>query len=134
MQKILLIILAAVLALPASSAAEPARAQGISMQMLPERAAKLDGRPWGFWVDYADYLEPEARQPILQTPVEFTRYVKKQKPEVQANGVWITLFNPAAYNEEEDALMEKIKSACKKIDIALFFCRFDGGDASCRRQ
>lgn len=134
MKRIILILLAAVLTLPTYALAEPVRAEGISMQMLPERAAKLDGRPWGFWVDYAKHLEPEAKQPILQTPVEFTTYVEKQQPEVKANGVWVTLFNPASYNEEEDVLMEKIKSASKKIGVPLFFCPFDQGEASCKRQ
>ena len=134
MKRILLLLIIVMLALPAVSAAEPVRAKGISMQMLPARVAKIDELPWGFWVDYADYLEPEAKQPVLQTPIEFTSYVSKQKPEVKANGVWITLFNPGAYKVEEEDLLEKIKSASNKIGVELFFCSFDGGDDSCERQ
>lgn len=122
------------IALPVAGFTEPVREKGISVQMLPQRAAKLDGRPWGFWVDYADYLEPEPSQPVLQTPVEFVSYVNKQQPEVQANGVWVVLFNPAAYTGEEDALLEKIKSACRKSDIILFVCQAADPSGGCRRQ
>ncbi|MCK4535656.1 MAG: hypothetical protein KAT93_01510 [Desulfuromonadales bacterium] len=115
-----LVLIAILLVLPVFSYAEPVREQGITMQMLPERMAKLDGKPWGFWVDYADYLMPENRQPVLQTTVEFMTFVQKQKPEVQANGVWIVIFNPGAYSDGEDALFAKVKSACKNHDIPLF--------------
>ena len=118
--KILLLAMMLLL-LPVNGFSEPVREKGISMQLLPERAAKLEGQLPGFYVDYADYLAPEPRQPFLQTPVEFVAYVKKQDPEVQKNGVWVLLFNPAAYSEEEDRLLEKIKSAAQKSDIPLFF-------------
>jgi hypothetical protein len=134
MKKILLLLIVVILALPVDGLAEPVRAQGISMQMLPERIAKLNGQRWGFWVDYADYLVPEPAQPVLQTPIEFTSYVSKQKPEVKANGVWITLFNPGAYKIEEEDLLERIRNASKKIGVELFFCSYEGGDASCEKQ
>jgi hypothetical protein len=132
--KQLMVFFVLMLALPAAGLCDPVREKGISMQMLPERVAKIEGLPWGFWVDYAEYLEPEIRQPVLQTPVEFISYVMKQKPEVRSNGVWVVLFNPAAYTEEENALLEKIKSACRKSDITLFVCLATEMPASCQRQ
>ncbi len=106
--------------LPNVAWSEPVREQGISMQMLPERVARVEGRPWGFWVDYADYLMPEARQPVLQSAIQFSSYVKKQKPDVLANGVWILLFNPASYKDQEVELLRKVKSYCRKNELDLF--------------
>lgn len=114
--------------------AEPVQEKGILMQMLPERAAMISGRPPGLYVDYADYLAPESRQPMLRTPVEFVAYVEKQDPEVQKNGVWILLFNPAAYSDEEELLLEKLKSAAHKSDIPLFFHYATDLEGDWRRQ
>ncbi|HKL25257.1 MAG TPA: hypothetical protein VJ910_03425 [Desulfuromonadales bacterium] len=130
----ILLLAMMLLLLPGNGFSEPVRGKGISMQFLPERAAKLEGRLPGFYVDYADYLASEPRQPVLQTPVELVAYVKKQDPEVRENGVWVLLFNPAAYSEEEDRLLEKIKSAAKKSDIPLFFHYASDPTGEWRRQ
>jgi len=132
--KYFILCLVFLLTLPAAGFSEPVREKGISMQMLPSRAARLENLPSGFWVDFADYLQPETKQPILQTPVEFIAYVKKQNPEVQANGVWVTLFNRAAYTEEENAVLEKVKSACRKSDLLLFICPAKGMPGVCKQQ
>jgi len=120
--------------LPLSSWAGPVREQGISMTMLPERTARIEGRPWGFWVDYAEYLMPEERQPVLQTPIQFSSFVIKQKPEVKANGVWILLFNPATYKEQEVELLRKVKSFCKKSELSLFVGYITDQPVRWRRQ
>ena len=106
--------------LPMETFAEPVQEKGISMQMLPERASMISGRPPGIYVEYADYLAAEPHQPVLRTPVEFVAYVEKQDPEVRENGVWLLLFNPEAYSDAEELLLEKIKSAAQKSDIPLF--------------
>lgn len=120
--------------LPLVSWAGPVREQGIAMTMLPERTARVEGRPWGFWVDFADYLMPEEKQPILQTPIQFSSFVKKQKPEVRANGVWILLFNPATYKEPEIELLRKVKSYCKKSETPLFVGYLTDQPVRWRRQ
>ena len=130
----ILLLAMMLLLLPGNGFSEPVGGKGISMQFLPERAAKLEGRLPGFYVDYADYLVPEPRQPVLQTPVEFVTYVKKQDREVRKNGVWVLLFNPAAYSEEENRLLEKIKSAAGKSAIPLFFRYANEPTGDWRRQ
>ncbi|HKI51612.1 MAG TPA: hypothetical protein VJ995_06030 [Geothermobacteraceae bacterium] len=121
MKKIILILL--ILVLPSNGVAQPIREKGISMHMLPQRVAKIDGRPWGFWVTYANYLQPEERQPVLQSFEEFVSYVKKQTSEVQTNGVWIVTTHPDAYSKEETELLETIKKTSKDEGIILFVCR-----------
>lgn len=93
------------------------------MHMLPQRVAKIDGRPWGFWVTYKDYLQPEKGQPVLQSFDEFISYVKKQTAEVKANGVWIVTTHPDAYSKEETDLLESLKNKSKDHGIILFVCR-----------
>ena len=101
----------------------PLRAKGISMHMLPKRAAELGGDEWGLQVDHASYLKPEASKPVLQTTEEFVSYVHKQDSSVQQNGVWIVTTHPDAYSDEEKALLEGIKALSKKENIILFVCR-----------
>lgn len=120
--------------LPMETFAEPVQEQGISMQMLPERASTISGMPPGIYVEYADYLAPEPRQPVLRTPVEFVAYVEKQAPAVRENGVWLLLFNPEAYSEEEELLLEKIKSAAGKSGIPLFIRYATDLEGDWRRQ
>jgi len=117
------IVLLLILALPSIGFAQPERSKGISMHMLPQQVAKIDGRPWGFWVTYADYLQPEAQQPVLQSFDEFVAYVKKQTDAVQANGVWILTTHPEAYSQQEIELLETIKKTSKDKGIILFVCR-----------
>lgn len=119
-----IITLLAVGLLAASSAAFSAeRAQGISMHMLPKRAADLGKMKWGFVVSYAEHLKPEQAQPVLQTTTEFLAYVKKQDKPVQNNGVWIVVTNPAAYSKAETKLLEEIKTLSKSERIPLFIAR-----------
>lgn len=101
----------------------PERAKGISVHMLPKRVADIGGQRWGFSVDYADYLKPESQQPVLQTPKELLAFVRKQDAHVQENGVWIIVSHPDAYSGSEKALLEDIKTLCRREKIPLFVCR-----------
>ncbi len=121
MKKILLPFL--LLILSSTAFAEPKRSMGISLHMLPERVAKLDDRPWGLWVNYAEHLQPEPGQPILQSVSDYLTYVKKQTEGVQENGVWIVTTHPDAYSEKESSLLENIKNISKSNNITLFVCR-----------
>lgn len=121
MKKLVFIIF--VLALPNLVFAEPNRSKGISMHMLPERVAKLDGRPWGLWVSYAEYLKPEPGQPVLQSVQDYIAFIEKQSPSVQENGVWIVTTNPNAYSKSEIELLDQIKALSKEKGIILFICR-----------
>lgn len=101
----------------------PERSKGISMHMLPKGVADLGRERWGFVVTRANYLNPEAGAPTLQTTDEFRAFVRKQSASVQENGVWIVVTDPDAYSEPEKALLESVKVLCQKESIPLFICR-----------
>jgi hypothetical protein len=104
-------------------AVEPQRSQGISIQMLPKRIAKISGRPWGLSVDYSPKLKAETVQPVLQTGQELLAYVRKQDSTVQENGVWVVITNPDAYSDEGMRLLEEVESLCREQRVPLFVSR-----------
>lgn len=104
-------------------AVTPERSKGISMHMLPKRVADLGAKRWGFVVSYADYLEPEKEQPVLQSVAEVLAFVRKQSRPVQENGVWIVTTHPDAYSEPEKKLLDDIKALCRTEAIPLFIAR-----------
>jgi hypothetical protein len=99
------------------------RSQGISLHMLPKRVADIGGKPWGFTVDNSPKLQPESQGPVLQTADDVLSYIRKQDAGVQENGIWIITTSPDAYSEEEKALLEDVKSICRREKISLFICR-----------
>jgi len=124
MKRLVFILLAASLMPLLASAATPERAKGISVHMLPKQVANLDKTlKWGFVVSYAKYLKPEPAQPVLQTPAEVLRFVRKQDPSVQENGLWIVTTNPNAYSASEKKLLEDVIALCRRESIPLFIAR-----------
>lgn len=107
----------------AIAAAIPDRAKGISIHMFPKRVADIGSQKWGLEVAFAEYLEPEISKPVLQSTTELLSFVRKQKPAVQENGVWIVTTHPDAYAEPEKKLLEDIKALCRKERIPLFIVR-----------
>jgi hypothetical protein len=103
--------------------AEPARDKGISAYMLPKHVADVQGGKWGFVMAYAPYLKSEKEQPVLQSAEELVEFVKKQDQDVQENGLWIVITNPAAYTDDEIALLENVKHAFPQNHLPLFVCR-----------
>ncbi len=106
-----------------ASAAEPERVKGISLHMLPKRVADVGEKKWGFVVTYAEYLQPESSQPVLQSTSEFYTFMRKQDKGVQENGVWIVTTHPDAYSEAEKQLLEDIKAWCRRQSVPLFIAR-----------
>jgi hypothetical protein len=115
------ILVSAVLFTTAAAAQE--RSQGVSMHMLPKRAAQIGGMAWGFTVDYSPRLKPELQPPAIQTVADLVSYIRKQDDGVQENGIWIVTTNPDAYSEAEKTLLENVKAMCRKEKIPLFICR-----------
>lgn len=101
----------------------PQRFKGISMHMLPKKVARLSGAKWGLIVTYAPYLQPEKKQPILQSAQEVKLFVQKQDIAVQKNGVWIVFTHPNAYSDAEKKIQEAIKILCRNQHIPLFITR-----------
>jgi len=103
--------------------AEPARQGGVSAHMLPKGVADLGNGKWGFVISFAPYLKPEAEQPVIQTASALVAFVEKQDKEVQDNGLWIVITNPASYSGNELALLEEVKKAFRQKHVPLFICR-----------
>ena len=119
----LVLMMACTMAASFAWAATPVREQGLSMHMMPKRVADLQGRKWGFIVAYATYLQPEKRQPVLQSAEEVWEFVHKQDHTVQQNGIWIVVTHPDAYSASEHALLEAVKAMCRQKKIPLFIAR-----------
>ena len=120
---LLLSLAAAGLAQQAATAITPDRAKGISMQMLPKRVADLGPMQWGLVVSHAGDWKPQKKPIVFQTAQQFLDFVRAQSEEVQANGAWIVVTNPAAYSDQEKQFLEEIKALCRKEKIPLFICR-----------
>lgn len=93
------------------------------MHLLPKKIADLQGKQWGLIVAYTAHLQPEKKQPILQTVEGIRTFFRKQDRAVQQNGLWIVVTNPGAYSEQEKALLEAVKVMCRKEQIPLFIAR-----------
>jgi hypothetical protein len=120
---LLLSFASAAFAQQASTAITPDRAKGISMQMLPKRVAELGPMQWGLVVSHAGDWKPQKKQIVFQTTQQFLHFVRAQSEDVQANGAWIVVTNPAAYSDAEKQFLEDIKAVCRKEKIPLFICR-----------
>jgi hypothetical protein len=107
----------------ASTVVTPDRAKGISLHMLPKRVADLGPMQWGLVVSHAGDWKPEKKPIVFQTTQQFLDFVRTQSEEVQANGAWIVVTNPAAYSDDEKQFLEEIKAVCRKEKIPLFICR-----------
>jgi hypothetical protein len=99
------------------------RSQGVSIHMLPKRAAELGGMAWGFSVDPSSRLNADSLHVVIQTAAGLLSFVRKQDNEVQENGVWIVTTDPDAYSDEEKTLLENVKQLCRSEKIPLFICR-----------
>ena len=93
------------------------------MQMLPKRVADLGPMQWGLVVSHAGDWKPQKKPIVFQTAQQFLDFVRAQSEEVQANGAWIVVTNPAAYSDQEKQFLEEIKALCRKEKIPLFICR-----------
>ncbi len=120
--KLLLIILSFFFA-SSVYAESPDRSKGISVHALPQRIAKISGKPWGLEVAYAPHLKPEPGQPFLQSISDVLNYINKQNPDVIANGLWVVTTNPVAYSAEEIEFQKQIKEILPKQNIPLFWAR-----------
>jgi len=123
MNRLTILFIMLILAIPSTYAGEPERDKGISVHALPKRVADISGQPWGLQVAYAPYLKIEQGQPYLQTLSDVLEYVKKQDQSVVENGLWVVTTHPSSYSEEETEFQEKLKSELPKHNIPLFWAR-----------
>ena len=78
-----------------ASAAEPERAKGLSVHMLPDRVAQIDGRSGGFIVrdSGGESSYPDGRALIV--------FFQTLSGSTRENGIWVVITNPSAYSATE---------------------------------
>ena len=102
------------------SAAEPTREGGLSVHMLPDRVAEIDGQHGGFTV-----TDPATRRPgaTYGQPKELLDYLSHLPASIQQNGIWAVLTNPTSYSEGEQAKLKALAKLCAEKKIPLYTCR-----------
>ena len=100
--------------------AEPTREGGLTVHMLPDRVAKINAQHGGFTITNPANKEPGT---TYAEPKQLVTYFLSLPAEVQWNGIWIVLTNPAAYSETEQAKLKSLVALCAGKKIPLFTCR-----------
>jgi hypothetical protein len=104
-------------------AAEPQRAGGLSVHLLPKRVAEISKTTAGFTISQLGTTKPPKGTPTMETAQALVDYFKKQSPEIQQNGLWVVTTHPDSYTEAETKNLDKLKEICTKDKIPLFTCR-----------
>lgn len=102
---------------PRASAGEPERAKGLSVHMLPDRVAQIDGRSGGFIVrdSGGESSYPDGRALIV--------FFQTLSGSTRENGIWVVTTNPSAYSETERAKLKTLVALCDEKRIPVFTCR-----------
>jgi hypothetical protein len=111
-------VLTLLVTLAVCAAGEPERAKGLSVHMLPDRVAQIDGGHGGFSAKAADGTEStyaDAKQLVafFQTLLTAT----------QENGIWVVTTHPSSYSESERTKLKALITLCDKKKIPVFTCR-----------
>ena len=94
-------------------AAEPDRAQGLSVHMLPDRVAQIDGRSGGFTVDSKTYSDA----------TQLLDYFHSLPAAKHENGIWVVTTSPSAYSSAEREKLRALITSCQQQKIPVFTCR-----------
>jgi len=97
---------------------EPQRERGLSVHMLPDRVAQINGRSGGFTVRGVNEIEstyPDARQLVA--------FFQTLSAPAQENGIWVVTTNPSAYSEIERVKLKTLIELCGEKKIPIFTCR-----------
>jgi hypothetical protein len=97
------------------SAGEPDRANGLSVHMLPDRVAQIDGRSGGFTV--------RDSQTTYAQPTELVAYFHTLPAATQENGLWVVTTHPRAYSAAEREKLRALIALCQQEKIAVSTCR-----------
>ncbi len=101
------------LAVATCIAAEPERAKGLSVHMLPDRVAQIDGHSGGFTVNSQNYTDA----------AQLIAYFRTLPVAMQENGIWVVTTSPSAYSESERAKLKALITLCDDKKIPVFTCR-----------
>jgi hypothetical protein len=97
------------------SAGEPDRAKGLSVHMLPDRVAQIDGHSGGFTV--------RDSQTTYAQPAELVAYFHTLPATTQENGLWVVTTHPSAYSTAEREKLGALIALCQKQKIPISTCR-----------
>jgi hypothetical protein len=97
------------------SAGEPDRAKGLSVHMLPDRVAQIDGHSGGFTASDS--------QTTYAQPSELVAYFHTLPTATQENGLWIVTTHPSAYSAAEREKLRALIALCQQQKIAVSTCR-----------
>jgi hypothetical protein len=100
------------------AAGEPERAKGLSVHMLPDRVAQIDGGRGGFSARAADGTEftcADAKQLVT--------FLQTLSTPTQENGIWVVTTHPSSYSESERTKLKALITLCDEKKIPVFTCR-----------
>jgi hypothetical protein len=96
-----------------AAADEPERASGLSVHMLPERVAQIDGHSGGFTVASQTYSDA----------TQLVAYFRTLPAATQKNGIWVVTTSPSAYSPGEREKLRSLAAQCQQQKIPVFTCR-----------
>jgi hypothetical protein len=97
------------------SGGEPDRAKGLSVHMLPDRVAQIDGHSGGFTVGDS--------QTTYARPAELVAYFHTLPATTQENGLWVVTTHPSAYSAAERETLGALIALCQQQKIPISTCR-----------
>jgi hypothetical protein len=100
------------------AASEPDRAKGLSVHMLPDRVAQIDGRHGGFTARDANGTES-----TYVDGKQLVAFFQTLPPATQENGIWVVTTHPSAYSPAEHEKLRALLELCRQKNIPVFTCR-----------
>jgi len=111
----LFLLLAAV---AAGGGSEPDRAKGLSVHMLPDRVAQIDGHRGGFTA-----RDASGNESVYADSKELVAFFHTLPLTTQQNGIWIVTTHPSAYSSAEHDKLWVLLELCRLKTIPVFTCR-----------
>jgi len=101
-----------------SGAAEPERAKGLSVHMLPDRIAQINHQVGGFGIKSGD-----GTGSTYSDAIQVVTFFQTLPSATQENGIWVVTTHPSAYSENERTELKKLVALCVEKKIPVFTCR-----------
>jgi len=99
-------------------ASEPGRAKGLSVHMLPDRVAQIDGGRGGFTARDASGTES-----IYTDAKQLVAFFQTLPAATQENGIWVVTTHPSAYSSAEHEKLHALLELCRQKNVPVFTCR-----------
>ena len=99
-------------------ASEPDRAKGLSVHMLPDRVAQIDGGRGGFTARDARGIES-----IYVDAKQLVAFFQTLPAATQENGIWVVTTHPSAYSSTEHENLHALLELCRQKNVPVFTCR-----------